>query len=134
MRTVLIRSCLQALLSIFNSSFHVSNINSSHQPINDVHSPAELASPNLLLLAQLIDLLISLQGSATFQFHHGIQTLLFLCQLCLDLLLLLELGITCGLTLCIQNQLRVPQTHEYLDIIEKSAALPLVDRSAEWYF
>lgn len=113
MRTVLIQSCLQALLSIFISIFHVGNINSSHQPINDGHSLAEFASPNPLLLAQLINLLIGLQGSATFHFHHGIQTLLFLCQLGLDLLLLLDLGITCGLTLCIQNQLRVPQTHEY---------------------
>lgn len=113
MRNMLIKRYLQALLSIFISIFHVCNIHSSHQPINEAHSPAELASPNLLLLAQLIDLLIGLQGSATFQFHHGIQTLLFLCQLCLDLLLLLDLGITCGLTLCIQNQLRVPETHEY---------------------
>lgn len=94
-----------------------------------VYFPVELRSLDPLVFAQLINLLHSLQGLAALHLHHGIQALLLLRQLHLDLFLLLDLGVTCGLTLSAQNQLRGPntQTDEILStatMIEKFNMCP----------
>lgn len=91
---------------------------------------AALTLPDPLLFAQIINLLHSLQGLTTVHLHHGIQTLLLLQQLPENQFLLLNLSITCGLTLNTQNQLRgTTYTQKYIDVhmIEKWTILPVTD-------
>lgn len=59
-----------------------------------------------LLFPLLVNLLGPLQSLAPVHLHHGVETLLLLSQLHLDLLLLLDLSITDGLALSAQDQLR----------------------------
>lgn len=72
---------------------------------------AELPSPDPLLSAQLIYLLHGGQGLEALLLHHGVQALVLLRQLRRDPFLLVDLVVTCGLTLSRQDQLRESHTH-----------------------
>lgn len=76
-----------------------------------------------VLFLQLVDLPFSLQTLLALCLHHRIQAPLLLFHLCLDLLLLLQLSIDCGLTLSIQNKLREWQKQKHLYVCELTPPL-----------